>query len=92
MREFQNEIKLFFQDNKRRDEERTRFQNVVFDMILRSRNPSNVGSQSYTEKCSIRAVDFDNTKARVCESVSLPYECENKVPNSEVYSLQKTVI
>ncbi|PON58151.1 hypothetical protein TorRG33x02_291770 [Trema orientale] len=54
-----------------------------------SKNSSNVSSQSRPENCSTELVDFDNNEARVCESVSLPYGSEKKVPNSEVYSIPK---
>ncbi|PON68526.1 hypothetical protein PanWU01x14_094970 [Parasponia andersonii] len=78
LRGVRGEIKLHFQDNKRRDAKRTRFQNGVFDIILRSRNSSNIGSQSLPENCSTEHVDFNNNEARVCESESLSYGSEKK--------------
>ncbi|PON44093.1 hypothetical protein TorRG33x02_331800 [Trema orientale] len=61
----EHQLKLMLEENKQRDEDRRRFQNIVFDLLFWSKTPSHIGSEGGVfgnEKLSSGDVKFDNSK------------------------------
>ncbi|PON86406.1 hypothetical protein TorRG33x02_177470 [Trema orientale] len=61
----EHQLKLMLEENKQREEDRRRFQNVVFDLLFWSKTPSHVGSEGGVfgnEKLSSGDVKLDNSK------------------------------
>ncbi|PON49995.1 hypothetical protein PanWU01x14_226320 [Parasponia andersonii] len=85
----EHQLKLMLEENKQRDEDRRRFQKVVFEVLFRSNTASHIGSEGGVfgnEKLSSGDVKFDNSKGIDIDRDSVLLETNKSILKSGLLS------